>query len=154
MSNKELKPEILVIADKLRGLASIDENHRVVFPNDAFEQTLPEGLSTKLIKTVDVSKQNFAVAQALVVAELGAEHLKKNKDVKEITSRINLPTGYTYVDYKRDYVKRNPTNGELTTVHGWVTTRIVNKIPGGGLTALRNKCADLADKYGLNKTKK
>lgn len=146
----EIKQDVLDLADALRKSAKLDEEkHQVVFADKVFEETLPDGVTTKMIRDIEHHKQNFALAQTLVVGELAVDHLAKNEDVKEVTSKIALPVGKSVAVISRQVDVRSPQSDVVTTHYGRSSTRIVTTVPGSQNLAVRSRIADLAAKAGL-----
>lgn len=153
MSEKEtkLKPEVEAIAEVLRKTAKVNDKHQVEFDPNAFEATLPSGLDKSTIKKAEQAKQYFGIAQSLVVGELGLEHMKKHKDVKEVTCTSALPVGKCVTVLKREQVTRNVQTGEEKVNYGYVSTRLVTKVPGTQIVEVRRRMGELATKLGIGK---
>lgn len=146
----ELKPEVLAIADELRKSAKLEEG-KVTFDKEVFEKTLPEGLTNKLVRQAEHHKQNFGLAQSLVTGELAIPAMAKNKELKEVVASTALPVGKAVSVITREQVIRNVATGQETTKYGYASTRIVTKVPGSGVLALRARLAEVAKKEGLDK---
>lgn len=145
----KIKDSVSKLADTLRKAASVDENNVVNFPGDIFVAHLPEGLTAGDVKAVDLYKQDFAAAQALVTGELAIEQFKKSEDVKDVHSKVALPVGKSVSIVLRQADFRNPQTGEIKTSYAHTSARIVTQIPGNSMLAVRTRLAALAKEAGI-----
>lgn len=146
---KEIKSEVLAIADQLRKSVEISDAGKVTFAADAFKTALPEELSTDTIRKVEHFKQDFAAAQTLVTGELAAKYFKDNSSADAVKSMVRLPVGASIAVVQRETTLRNPVTGEETKVHNHASTRIAVKVPASLSTAVRQRLYQLAKDEGI-----
>lgn len=145
----KIKDSVVKLSDTLRKVATIDDNNVVNFPSDIFVAHLPEGLTAGDVKAVDLYKQDFAAAQALVTGELAVDQFAKSKDVKEVHSKVALPVGRSVSIVLRQADFRNPQTGEVKTNYAHTSARIVTQIQSNTMLAVRARIATLAKEAGL-----
>lgn len=148
----KIKDSVAKLSDNLRKVATIDENNAVSFPSDIFVAHLPEGLTAGDVKAVDLYKQDFAAAQALVTGELAVERFAKSADANEVRSKVALPVGKSIAIVQRQAEFRNPQTGDIKVNYAHASARIVTQVPGNSMLAVRTRVAALAKEQGIAKS--
>lgn len=139
-ANTDFKP-----GDAKKDVIKIDVDDKL------FESTLPEGLSLKHVKEVQSHIRNVATALMQIAGEESIDVFKKNNDVNTVALSVNAGHQKINAVSKRTHVTRNPSTGEETTHHGFVSVHAPLSVPAGSITYVRSKVGAAFAKAGLGK---
>lgn len=86
----EIKTEVVALAETLKGNITHAENGVLKVEADAFEKTLPEGLTMETVDAVYKHIGNVAPAFVLAAGEVSETVLKENKDLKNTSAQLKV----------------------------------------------------------------
>lgn len=95
MSNEQAQAQIQIPAP-VRGFADAIkpqlrvEGGKIPIPTEAFEQSLPEGISIQTVKTVQNHLQNFSRGLDVAIGEVSIEHMAQNPEVDTVYVKTKL----------------------------------------------------------------
>lgn len=95
MSNEQAQAQIQIPAP-VRGFADAIkpqlrvEGGKIPIPAEAFEQSLPEGISIQTVKTVQNHLQNFSRGLDVAIGEVSIEHMAQNPEVDTVYVKTKL----------------------------------------------------------------
>lgn len=147
MSN-ELKSATTELADNLKQYIKIDKdgNADKDLLSQAFEKTLPEGVSVGQVMAVTTHFANLAPAMNKAAGEASIDAMSKNKKLDEVT--VSMPiTGKDTLDTvtKRSIPTRNPSTGEKGVKYGASATAFNFYAADNGRGELKKTRAMLGD---------
>ena len=77
-----IKPEVQAVSDFVKHVLTIDDTGTTVTPADAYEKTLPEGMTMEPLLQHMNHRDNFIAGVAHAAGELGIDFMAKNPEVK------------------------------------------------------------------------
>ncbi len=118
---------IKALADAIKREGVVDESGVITVTKDFYEKTLPEGVDMTAVRKLQAHNSELVSAGVIALGELGVPHLKKHKDLNEVTIQIDAGRDKLTAGLVRLKSQRNPSNGEVTDVLGstqakWTTT--------------------------------
>lgn len=102
-SQVQLPETVRSFADTIKPQLVI-EGGKVQIPQEAFEQSLPEGINLQTVKTVQTHVQNFSRGLDVAIGEVAIEYMAQNPGTETIYAKTKLGTD-TYsaaVDFTRN----------------------------------------------------
>ncbi len=121
----EIKPAVRVLADQFKAGIKIPKIERdnteveLQFADDAWHNTLPEGMTVGQVSAVHNHHTNTMAAGKLAVGEVGIEVMSKHKAVERVTGTLKLADKDTMsFGVNRQNEGRNPRDGSVTTSYG------------------------------------
>jgi|SRR5690606_1610851 len=133
MALDKIKPSVLKLAEKFETALTINgdkaELDKKAF-NEAYSETLPEGLNIDLVKATQNHNLDVADALTLVLGRKAGPHMKDNKDVNVLSVTAPLALDRVAVEYHREKSYRNPSNGETFTKKGVTKVQYLSGIGG------------------------
>lgn len=135
MSKIIVPDEIKQLATALKESLTIDPNGVASLPANHWETLLPEGVTAKQVKAIDKAVVDFTAAQALAVGEMAVERFKSDKDLKSVSISTDFGSGLNRRVIEqtvlRDKDIRNVQTGAVTTAHGYIGSKVVQRGNGG-----------------------
>lgn len=116
----KINDNVRIIADAMKAAATVDnDSGDVVFEKDAWEKTLPEGVTADSIKSAHEARDNFIAATSLALGELGAAASKENADLKQVSTAVQFYKDDLTAKVLRSRTSPNPAKpGETITKLG------------------------------------
>jgi len=137
---KSLAAKLSVTIDPTTGLATLQD--------DAYESTLPEGITADTIKSLHKHNTSFITAMGLAVGEAAIPVMKKHADLKIVEAETKDSAGNKFGITFHRTKPSGPPGGEKTDKFGVLSAdielRAARKI--GQLAAVRAHLGDLATK--------
>lgn len=119
----ELNTVALQLADLIKKNAVV-EGGSISVPKDAYPELLAAGgVTAAEERKVQDFHAHLTTATALAGGELGVAHLKKHKDLKEVSIVLNAGKDQISATIAREGQSRNPATGETSTVYGQARVR-------------------------------
>lgn len=87
----QLPESIRTIADVIKPQLAV-EGGKVQIPQEAFEQSLPEGMSIQTVKAVQTHVQNYSRGLDVAIGEVAIQHMAQNPEVDTIYAKTKLGT--------------------------------------------------------------
>lgn len=87
----QLPEAVRTIADTLKPQLTV-EGGKVQIPQEAFEKSLPEGISLQTVKTVQNHVQNYSRGLDVAIGETAIDYMVQNADVDTIYAKTKLGT--------------------------------------------------------------
>ena len=118
----DIKPETRDLAAAIKAGVTIGKDGVPTPEEGLIGKLLPEGLNVEQYGLASRFNSSMFSAGTLAAGELGADVLKKHKDMKEFT--LNIPTvdrDHFHFSMERDYSVRAPGATESVEKHGRVT---------------------------------
>ena len=123
----EISDIVTSLAATLKGDMSMEDGGVITLKGDAFESTLPDGLSMSDFNAANGHVENVVAALTLATGQMGEGAMKKNKSLESVSSEMKLGKhGSISVGYVRNQEgTKSPTDRTPVTRHGIATTRLV-----------------------------
>jgi len=144
-----IKPELLKLSEVLGKGISIDKTGKVSFEDGLYEKALAEvGSNLEEAKRVNTANVTIATAIGHAGGHKAIDVMKANKGVERVTGLMRQGNAEFKFDIKRESTTRNPTNGEVSTVHGALNIGINLKgMKGGQASAVKSELKELGAKH-------
>ena len=115
--------------DNIGRLADVLKRHSVLDPSsntittskDADKEIFDEKTTAAGLRHYEELRSDLASAAVLVAGELGLDHMRKHKDVEDVTIKVNYGRDVITANVRRDKDVRNVQTGETSIKHGVAT---------------------------------
>lgn len=114
---------ILKLADAIKADATVDPSGVISVSKEFYEKSLPEGIELSQVRKIQEHNSNLVSAGALALGELGVPHLKKHKDLEQVSLVINAGRDQLSEQMQRSKQVRNLQTGETKDVYGAISAK-------------------------------
>lgn len=108
---------VMSIADQIRADLSID-NGAFVIPENAFEKTLPEGMTIDSVKAVQTQVNHFAAGIQYAAGQVGIDYMQQHPDCQQLTGTVQMGNDKLSMTFDRSRTIPADLNGGTKQVHG------------------------------------
>lgn len=116
MSNTPNIPDVVnQLADTLKAEMNLGDNGVIEVTKDAFEKTLPEGLTMETYIESHNHRDNVLAAMGKVTGEIGVEAMKTDKDLKQVTASMAIHKDTMASTFQRERQIPNAEGGTSTS---------------------------------------
>lgn len=123
-----LKENVSVIADKIKGKISIDKTGLGTAEDGLFASALPEDLDMKTVQKAHDYTRDFTAATAKVFGEAAQEAMVKDKKLETATITIETTKGGSVShNYERSKTYPNMSGGEPIQQYGVLTSKVTQQ---------------------------
>lgn len=139
----DISAKTIELSEQLKNDVVINDKG-IEVTKDAYEKTLPEGITMDTVQQLQQHDTNFVAAACKAVGEKAFEHMKDNKDVKQMSAQVNMGNNTLATTIQRERQYPNPEGGTSTT-YGSMTPRITVGATGnrGDLKKVKSMVADM-----------
>lgn len=114
MSN--LKPAVQAISDNLKKDATFAEDGSPVLAGDAYERTLPDGLTVDIVKAVQKHNNQFIQGATNAFGELSVVNMKKDKELAVTSTSVKIVDDKLDLRINREQEVSDGKGGRQTVV--------------------------------------
>jgi hypothetical protein len=118
----DVKANVREMADTLKAGIALNDAGQPALAADAYESTLPEGMTLDARKAWEKHDNTFMCASALAFGEFSAEHMAKNKDVDQTNTRVVMGADKLDLGFKRS-AEVSDGKGGRTEIQGMVSVK-------------------------------
>lgn len=117
MTQSRIHTNIIAIADQIRADIGV-ENGTFTIPENAFEKTLPEGMTLDGVKAMQTQINHFTAGMQYAAGQVGIDYMAANPDCQQLTGTVQMGNDKLSMSFDRTRTIPADLNGGTKQVFG------------------------------------